>query len=112
VVSTGGMVEERIVTTGQAVDDLVEVTSGLTEGNPWPSAMSRSSATASASRGEVAVGVGRGVAETFMQWLAALCVRRPVFASVLILSLTVVGMFSFRQLGIDQFPTSTFRRSS
>ena len=39
-----------------------------------------------------------------MQWLAALCVRRPVFASVLILSLTVVGSFSFTQLGIDQFP--------
>src|SRR5688500_13581586 len=39
-----------------------------------------------------------------MQWLAALCVRRPVFASVLILSLSVVGMFSFAQLGIDQFP--------
>jgi len=33
-----------------------------------------------------------------MQWLAALCVRRPVFASVLILSLTVVGGFSFTQL--------------
>jgi len=39
-----------------------------------------------------------------MQWLAALCVRRPVFASVLILSLSVVGVFSFTQLGIDQFP--------
>ncbi|MET0215738.1 MAG: efflux RND transporter permease subunit, partial [Vicinamibacterales bacterium] len=39
-----------------------------------------------------------------MQWLAALCVRRPVFASVLILSLTVIGVFSFTQLGIDQFP--------
>jgi hydrophobic/amphiphilic exporter-1 (mainly G- bacteria), HAE1 family len=39
-----------------------------------------------------------------MQWLAALCVRRPVFASVLILSLTVVGLFSFTRLGIDQFP--------
>jgi HAE1 family hydrophobic/amphiphilic exporter-1 len=39
-----------------------------------------------------------------MQWLAALCVRRPVFASVLILSMTVVGIFSFAQLGIDQFP--------
>ncbi len=39
-----------------------------------------------------------------MQWLAALCVRRPVFASVLILSLTVIGIFSFAQLGIDQFP--------
>jgi HAE1 family hydrophobic/amphiphilic exporter-1 len=43
-----------------------------------------------------------------MQWLAALCVRRPVFASVLILSLTVVGLFSFTQLGIDQFPNVDF----
>src|SRR5688572_26567407 len=43
-----------------------------------------------------------------MQWLAALCVRRPVFASVLILSLTVVGGFSFTQLGIDQFPKVDF----
>ena len=39
-----------------------------------------------------------------MQWLASLCVRRPVFASVLILSLTVVGAFSFLQLGVDRFP--------
>ena len=39
-----------------------------------------------------------------MQWLAALCVRRPVFASVLILSLSVIGVFSFSQLGVDQFP--------
>ena len=36
-----------------------------------------------------------------MQWLAALCVRRPVFATVLILSLSVVGGFSFLQLGVD-----------
>ncbi len=43
-----------------------------------------------------------------MQWLAALCVRRPVFASVLILSLTVIGVFSFVQLGIDQFPNVDF----
>src|SRR5918994_1747297 len=43
-----------------------------------------------------------------MQWLAALCVRRPVFASVLILSLTVVGSFSYTQLGIDQFPKVDF----
>src|ERR1700736_6319761 len=39
-----------------------------------------------------------------MQWLAALCVRRPVFATVLILSLTVIGAFSFTQLGVDRFP--------
>jgi HAE1 family hydrophobic/amphiphilic exporter-1 len=39
-----------------------------------------------------------------MQWLAALCVKRPVFATVLILSLTVVGAFSFLQLGVDRYP--------
>ena len=39
-----------------------------------------------------------------MQWLAELCVKRPVFASVLILSLTVIGIFSFLRLGVDRFP--------
>jgi HAE1 family hydrophobic/amphiphilic exporter-1 len=39
-----------------------------------------------------------------MQKLAEICVRRPVFATMLILSLTVVGMFSFRSLGVDLFP--------
>jgi len=43
-----------------------------------------------------------------MQWLAALCVRRPVFATVLILSLTVIGAFSFTRLGVDQFPKVDF----
>src|SRR6476659_4289052 len=39
-----------------------------------------------------------------MQWLASLCVKRPVFATVLILSLTVVGAYSFTKLGVDRFP--------
>ena len=39
-----------------------------------------------------------------MQWLAALCVRRPIFAWVLVLSLTVVGLFAFGRLGVDRFP--------
>ena len=39
-----------------------------------------------------------------MQWLAELCVKRPVFATVLILSLTVVGVFSFTRLGVDRYP--------
>jgi HAE1 family hydrophobic/amphiphilic exporter-1 len=43
-----------------------------------------------------------------MQWLAALCVKRPVFASVLILSLTVIGIFSFSRLGVDRFPKIDF----
>src|SRR5688572_12032226 len=43
-----------------------------------------------------------------MQWLAEICVRRPVFASVLILALTVVGMFAFGQLGVDRLPQVDF----
>src|SRR6516164_5182138 len=43
-----------------------------------------------------------------MQWLAALSVKRPVFASVLILSLTVVGAFAFTLLGVDRFPKVDF----
>src|SRR6187431_1879699 len=43
-----------------------------------------------------------------MQWLAAISVKRPVFASVLILSLTVVGAFAFTRLGLDRFPKIDF----
>src|SRR6266702_6062979 len=39
-----------------------------------------------------------------MQKLAEICVRRPVFATMIILSITVVGMFSFNALGVDLFP--------
>jgi HAE1 family hydrophobic/amphiphilic exporter-1 len=39
-----------------------------------------------------------------MQWLAEICVKRPVFAWVLVLSLTVVGLYAFTQLGVDRFP--------
>ena len=43
-----------------------------------------------------------------MQWLAAISVKRPVFASVLILSLTVIGAFAFTRLGLDRFPKVDF----
>ncbi len=43
-----------------------------------------------------------------MQWLASISVKRPVFASVLILSLTVVGAFAFTRLGLDRFPKVDF----
>src|SRR5450432_3250516 len=39
-----------------------------------------------------------------MHALAQLCVRRPVFATMLILSLVVVGVFSYFTLGVDLFP--------
>src|SRR3954464_2790635 len=43
-----------------------------------------------------------------MQWLAAISVKRPVFATVLILALTVIGAFSFTRLGLDRFPKVDF----
>src|SRR5882672_11792538 len=36
--------------------------------------------------------------------LAELCVKRPVFATMLIMFLVVLGVFSFRDLGVDLFP--------
>jgi hydrophobe/amphiphile efflux-1 (HAE1) family protein len=43
-----------------------------------------------------------------MQWLAALCVKRPIFASVLILVLCVIGFAGYMQLGVDRFPNIDF----
>jgi HAE1 family hydrophobic/amphiphilic exporter-1 len=40
-----------------------------------------------------------------MQKLAEICVRRPVFATMLVLAMTVVGAFSFFTLGVDRFPS-------
>jgi hydrophobic/amphiphilic exporter-1 (mainly G- bacteria), HAE1 family len=39
-----------------------------------------------------------------MKTLAAICIRRPVFAAMLILGLTVVGLASYLGLGVDRFP--------
>ena len=36
--------------------------------------------------------------------LSEICVRRPVFATMLVMSLVVLGTFSFRGLGVDLFP--------
>ena len=36
--------------------------------------------------------------------LAETCVRRPVFATMLVTSLVVLGIFSFKGLSVDLFP--------
>ena len=36
--------------------------------------------------------------------LSEFCVRRPVSATMLVMSLVVLGTFSFRGLGVDLFP--------
>ena len=43
-----------------------------------------------------------------MNRLAAICVKRPVFATVLILVLVVFGVFGYLKLGLDRFPKVDF----
>ncbi|MCS7023650.1 MAG: efflux RND transporter permease subunit [Bryobacteraceae bacterium] len=43
-----------------------------------------------------------------MQKLAQICVRRPVFATMLVLALVVIGLDSYRKLGVDLFPKVEF----
>src|ERR671916_1695836 len=40
-----------------------------------------------------------------MQKLAEICIQRPVFAAMIILSLVVVGAASYFNLGVDRFPS-------
>jgi HAE1 family hydrophobic/amphiphilic exporter-1 len=39
-----------------------------------------------------------------MQWLASISVRRPIFATVLILIIGVVGLVGYGKLNVDRFP--------
>jgi len=43
-----------------------------------------------------------------MQRLAEICIRRPVFATMLIMCLLVMGAASYRSLGVDYFPKIDF----
>jgi hydrophobic/amphiphilic exporter-1 (mainly G- bacteria), HAE1 family len=43
-----------------------------------------------------------------MQWLASICVRRPIFATVLILTIAVVGIVGYSSLNVDRFPNVDF----
>src|SRR6476660_1123088 len=40
-----------------------------------------------------------------MQKLAEICIKRPVFAAMIVLSLVVVGTASYFRLGVDRFPS-------
>ncbi|MBX3198365.1 MAG: efflux RND transporter permease subunit [Labilithrix sp.] len=39
-----------------------------------------------------------------MQWLAEVCVKRPIFATVLVLLISVIGLAGYTKLGLDRFP--------
>src|SRR5512143_4265300 len=40
-----------------------------------------------------------------MQKLAEICIRRPVFATMIVLSLVVVGVAGYLHLDVDRFPS-------
>src|ERR1700745_2290868 len=39
-----------------------------------------------------------------MQKLAEVCIKRPVFATMLVMALVVIGSASWMRLGVDRFP--------
>ena len=40
-----------------------------------------------------------------MQKLAEVCIKRPVFATMLVMAFVVIGAASWMRLGVDRFPT-------
>jgi HAE1 family hydrophobic/amphiphilic exporter-1 len=40
-----------------------------------------------------------------LQKIAEICIRRPVFAAMIIMALVVVGITAYTRLGIDRFPS-------
>jgi HAE1 family hydrophobic/amphiphilic exporter-1 len=47
-----------------------------------------------------------------MQKLAQICIQRPVFATMLIMAMVVVGIAAFTNLGVDRFPSVDLPRVS
>ncbi|MCC7385212.1 MAG: efflux RND transporter permease subunit [Deltaproteobacteria bacterium] len=43
-----------------------------------------------------------------MQWLAKISVQRPIFATVIMLMIAVIGVAGYFQLGVDRFPKVDF----
>ncbi|HVR62153.1 MAG TPA: efflux RND transporter permease subunit [Polyangia bacterium] len=43
-----------------------------------------------------------------MQWLASISVKRPVFATVMILTIAVIGIVGYGNLNVDRFPNVDF----
>ena len=43
-----------------------------------------------------------------MQWLSNISIKRPIFATVLMLAIVVVGITGAAQLGVDRFPDVDF----
>ena len=99
-VITSDRAEQRFVQLGREADGQYEIVRGLDVGERVavrpPDRLADGSAV---------IEQRRALA---MQWLAEVSIKRPVFASVLVLSLVVVGVFSYFNLGVDRFPKVEF----
>ena len=85
----------RELQVGERLGDRIEIVSGVKAGE-------KVAITDVDSLADGALVVGHQVGEPRM--LSEFCVRRPVSATMLVMSLVVLGTFSFRGLGVDLFP--------
>ena len=84
---------EKRVRTGRRIDNQVEIIDGIIAGEQ-----------VIVQPGNLVAGAA-GAGGSLMQKLAEVCIRRPVFASMIILALVVVGAASYFRLGVDRFPS-------
>ena len=92
-----GKSEEVRVTTGRRLGDRIEIVDGPEGG----AAGRRSPGQPHRRPGRD----GREVGDFQVQKLAEVCIRRPVFATMIVLALVVVGSASYFRLGVDRFPS-------
>ena len=83
-------------TTGRRLGDRVEIVDGLqpaSRSSIQPGNLTGGQAGHASSR------------SASVQKLAEVCIRRPVFAAMIVLALVVVGAASYFRLGVDRFPS-------
>ncbi len=113
----GGVAKEQLVRPGRRSDGQVEIIEGLSPGEQIlvdgsigrvaeviAPGSSPNRETQTADQSVDTQNAGRSCKST-MYWLAELCVRRPVFALMLIAALVVAGVVAFPRLGVDRYPS-------
>ena len=91
-----GKAVERPIVIGRRTEQWTEVTSGLAAGDQVV-----------VKPGNLQSGPDRHRRHRpgeLMQKLAEICLRRPVFASMMVLALVVIGLTGFNGLGVDRYP--------
>ena len=99
----GDRLAVRELQVGERLGDRIEVTSGVKAGERV--AMTDVESLADGALVTVTDAAAERPAEGgSARMLSEFCVRRPVSATMLVMSLVVLGTFSFRGLGVDLFP--------